>query len=172
MMFEGEKYKVLSMGCSFVQANKVFILPTPPKGDYLIDNHGHLDRPIVADIIAQDGNHWRKILTILAKLSADQKDWREYRDAWLLQQDECILFRVPESFEENKLYFVCGGQMQSNVQEDRAFVLVDEKGLLKGDRNLIFCPYPDYRQFPNKLIDLNLAYLNQVSENKKAEIPC
>jgi len=151
---------VLSIGCSLAQANKVFILPTPPKGGYLIDSNGHLAKPLVADIIAQDGNHWRKILTIMAKLSSSGADWRDYRDTQLLQTSECILFQLPKFFDDSKTYFVCGGQMQSGLVNDRALKALDEKGLLRVHSNLILCPYPDYRQFPNCLIDLNLAYLN------------
>jgi len=151
---------VLSIGCSLAQANKVFILPTPPKGEYLIDSNGHLAQPLVTDIIAQDGNHWRKILTIMAKLSSSASDWRDYRDTQLLQTSECILFQLPKSFDDSKTYFVCGGKMQSGLVNDRALKALDEKGLLRVHSNLILCPYPDYRQFPNRLIDLNLAYLN------------
>lgn len=157
---------MFSLGCAYEVAKTVFILPTPPKGEYLVGPNGHLNKPSVADIITQDGNHWRKILTIMAKLTAAKMDWREYRDTRLIQERECILFQMPENFDQDKIYYVCGGQMQSALEERRDFVQVDEKGLLKVDQNLIFCPYPDYRQFPNKLIDLNLAYLNPVLENK------
>lgn len=151
---------MLSIGCSLVQADKVFILPTPPKGEYFTDTHGHLSQPRVADIIAQDGNHWRKILTILAKLSNTGADWRSYRDTQLLQSSQCILFYLPASFDASKTYFICGGQMQSGLVKDRVFTALDEKSLIRVHSNLILCPYPDYRQFPNRLIDLNLTYLN------------
>ena len=157
---------MFSLGCAYGLAKTVFILPTPPKGEYLVAPNGHLNQPSVTDIIAQDGNHWRKILTIMAKLTAAKMDWREYRDTRLVQESECILFQMPEYFDQDKIYYVCGGQMQSALKEIRDFIQVDDKGLLKVDQNLILCPYPDYRQFPNKLIDLNLAYLNQVLENK------
>jgi len=151
---------VLSIGCSLSKANKVFILPTPPKGEYSVDSNGHLALPLVTDIIAQDGNHWRKILTIMAKLSSSGADWRDYRDTQLLQTSECILFQLPTTFDTSKTYFVCGGQMQSKLVGQRAFKALDEKALIRVHTNLILCPYPDYRQFPNRLIDLNLAYLN------------
>lgn len=150
---------LLSIGCSLAQANKVFILPTPPKGEYLIDSNGHLNQPLVADIIAQDGNHWRKILTIMAKLSSSASDWRRYRETQLLQTSECILFHLPTFFDAGKTYFICGGQMQSGLAKGRELTALDEKGLIRVHSNLILCPYPDYRQFPNRLIDLNLTYL-------------
>lgn len=154
---------MLSIGCTLARAKKVFILPTPPKGDYMIDSHGRLEAPTIADIITQDGNHWRKILTIMAKLSDTATDWRDYRDSELLQQDECILFKLPDSFDDDKTYFLCGGQIQAGLTNKENFINLDEKALIRVKANLILCPYPDYRQFPNYLIALNLAYLHQTT---------
>lgn len=154
---------MLSIGCSLDQATKVFILPTPPKGDYLVDEYGRLVAPDLANVINQDGNHWRKILTIMAKLCVSGENWRDYRDKDLLQTTECILFNLPEVFDRKTVYFICGGKMQADMKQMKELTSLDDKNLLKVHNNIILCPYPDYRQFPNRLIELNLAYLNQVS---------
>lgn len=171
-----------SMGVSQAEAKIVFILPTPPKGHYAIDAMGHLAQVNTQSIIEQDGNHWRKILTIMAKLCLLEKSgldkelsdtrsdkktsakqvWRDYRDSELLQQHERIEFEVPTVFSPSVWYFICGGEMQKKVNKlEQSCVYLNEKQTIAQYDNKIFCPYLDYRQFPNADIELTrLALAN------------
>ena len=154
---------MLSMGGSLEHANKVFILPTPPKGNYVLNSDRHLDKPDITDIIEQDGNHWRKILTIMAKLSCTGQDWKTYRDHQLLQQREAIRFQLPDTFDKDVVYFICGGQMQVSLAQMPGLERLDDQGRIKVNHNLILCPYLDYRQYPNQLIETTLSYINSLS---------
>lgn len=156
-----------SMGVGQAEANCVFILPTPPKGHYKIDAMGHVGQVNTQSIIEQDGNHWRKILTIMAKLCFPDKlcpphkeEWRDYRDNALLQQRERIVFEVPSVFSPSVWYFICGGEMQAKVNKQLDnLVYLNEKKSVSHDGNVIFCPYLDYRQFPNTDIELTRAVM-------------
>ncbi|TBR42451.1 hypothetical protein CBF23_006995 [Marinomonas agarivorans] len=145
-----------SMGVSQAEAKIVFILPTPPKGHYAIDAMGHVMQVDTQSIIEQDGNHWRKVLTIMAKLCAPIRDnWRVYRDHELLQQDERIEFEIPTVFLPSIQYFICGGEMQKKLNQERLSpVYVNGKQTVAQCGQIIFCPYLDYRQYPNADIEL------------------
>ena len=150
-----------SIGVSREKAKVIFILPTPPKGQYRLNKDSELSEVAVENIISQDGNHWRKILTIMAKLSCNTDDWRNYRDNELLTQHERIEFKTPMQFNADKTYFLCGQAMQQNVTEQTSlhgWQALNKKGSLLVKANLILCPYLDYRQFPNTDIEAVRLY--------------
>jgi len=112
----------------------------------------------VEQLIAENGNHWRKILTILAKLCT-QSDWREYRDRELLQAKQQINFSDILCLEANVHIFAgksCWqrfgiteqalGDMQASTCGEVFYRRSVEHGLM------LYTPYFDYRQFPNVLI--------------------
>jgi len=149
-----------SIGVKEAQAKTIFILPTAPKGHYFLNDDHCLSPVSVADIIVQDGNHWRKILTIMAKLSIKQGDWRHYRDELLLNQYERIEFALPRYFNKDVMYFVCGKEMQSALDEEfQTITYLNEKHTLGVYKNVVLCPYLDYRQYSNKDIDVTRLYL-------------
>ncbi|MEO9656392.1 DUF6942 family protein [Marinomonas sp.] len=135
--------------------NYVFLLPNPP---LLRDapDHGWVDCPNVAHLIEDNGNHWRKIVTIMAKLIAtDELDWRRYRDAHLF--DHCALVFSLDQLKqiENEEYtlFVVGNLFRAEIPVSKNAQKLGEKQIayVNQDRT-IWCPYLDYRQFPNALV--------------------
>lgn len=132
-------------------------LPNPPVMSAALES-GAID---IAKLIEGNGNHWRKILTILAKLGCGTGDWKAYRDNELLHHSESICF--DDRLREKGRWHVVAGKAswqrlgfleQEGVQEVLApgFTALDEQGLVYYRDNVILTPYPDYRQFPNALI--------------------
>ncbi|QYJ99019.1 hypothetical protein K0J45_07400 [Shewanella alkalitolerans] len=144
-------------------AKRCFYLPTPPllpadwqdaqpadlnKADSEITslNIGSLE-----SLIALNGNNWRKILVIMAKLSAPDDDWRGYMDK-LLQRDEQIRFGADTLSPQAKEHYVCGQQSAialglTPLNEPKTFTHQQENG-----NQIYLLPYLDYRQCPNALI--------------------
>ncbi len=124
----------------------ILYLPHPPQ---LTD----AGRPVdIGAIIARNGNHWRKILTILAKLSAPDDDWRRYRDNDLLQHHEAICFA--DQLQPGPAWHLVAGKaswQRLGIDPAQCRALDEQQRLRVKDR-LILSPYPDYRQFPNSLI--------------------
>jgi hypothetical protein len=112
-------------------------------------------------LIEDNGNHWRKILTILAKLSCHQNDWKRYRDEQLLQRDEHICFNNVLSLgsdlgngSDEQWHLVAGkaSWLRLGLDEDE-FTALDEQSKVFYQGRVILIPYPDYRQMPNALIE-------------------
>lgn len=130
-----------------------------------------LDAPT---IIAANGNHWRKILTIWSKLLAPC-DWREYRDHHLLQRDEQLIFETRLA-PSAQVHILSGKACWTRFSVDdlrlleccstscgRAFYQRAAQGLM------IYAPYFDYRQLPNSLIaELREVLQPFLAENKKS----
>ncbi|MGR0279832.1 DUF6942 family protein [Marinomonas dokdonensis] len=133
----------------------VFLLPNPP---LLRDapDHGWVETPNVAQLIEDNGNHWRKIVTIMAKLiSTDEQDWRCYRDEHLF--DQCALvfsLQQLKQIEGDKctLFIVGNGFRQAMPISENAQTLGDKQLAYVNQDRTIWCPYLDYRQFPNALV--------------------
>ncbi|BBB27218.1 DUF6942 family protein [Amphritea japonica] len=128
------------------QATTLLYLPTPP----LVNTNNPLDYGALCEL---NGNHWRKILIILAKLQCPDTDWRNYRDQLLLKQHEAIIFS-DQLLPGKQLQIVAGkaswGRLGLNPEQ---FSPLEESNRLLRQGNIILTPYPDYRQFPNHLID-------------------
>ncbi|MEH6470455.1 MAG: hypothetical protein V7752_04325 [Halopseudomonas sp.] len=131
----------------------ILYLPNPPRLPAS-------DQPInVPELIALNGNHWRKIFTILAKLSAGQTDWKSYRDNHLLKRKEAISF-------DDALIPSCAAQIVAGKANwmrlglsTEDFCPLDESQQLWQQQNLFLTPYFDYRQFPNALVEQLKPYL-------------
>lgn len=117
------------------------------------------------------GNGWRKVFNVYAKLlyALDRKNfnystfattWQKYRDCFLLQHNSqtALLFSPPHTSTNcNALHIICGktyakhllatGQLVAN------FVWLDDEFAIDRSRNLIVCPYFDYRQLSNIKIE-------------------
>ncbi|SIS43426.1 DUF6942 family protein [Neptunomonas antarctica] len=133
------------------------------------------ERLMIPDLIALNGNHWRKIFTIFAKLVSPSDDWRGYRDGFLLQEKEAIYFgdALHEMLHETrnetgdvignttvKIHLISGkstwDRLGVNLEE---FQPLDPQQRLWVKDNMICMPYLDYRQFPNSLIEIARNYL-------------
>ena len=129
-------------------AKRCFYLPTPPllPADWQLNKPGSLD-----SLIALNGNNWRKILVIMAKLSAPDNNWRGYMDK-LLKGDEQIRFGADLLSPLAKEHYVCGQQSAiaqglTPLSEPKTFRYQQENNC-----QIYLLPYLDYRQCPNTLI--------------------
>lgn len=135
-------------------ARLVLYLPNPP-----LYPAGRA-RTEVPALIEYNGNHWRKILTILAKVRAGD-DWRRYRDLQLLSRDEAIHFDAQLSATA-RWHLVAGkASWQRLGLEPEAFSALDDEGRLLARGNILLTPYPDYRQFPNRTIERVREWLSR-----------
>ena len=143
---------IKTMGAA--SASLTLYLPNPPTE---IPPGMDLALPDIAQFTDLNGNHWRKIFTILAKLASPDDNWREYRDQQLLQHAEQISF-ADELAEREGWHLVAGkASWQRLGFADEAGVPhqmhpVDEEGRVFIKDQVVLVPYPDYRQFPNQLI--------------------
>lgn len=138
-------------------ANIQFLLPNAP----LLSG----DETCTQEIVESNGNHWRKIFVIIAKLCCKATSWQDYRDHMLLNE-VYINFsdRIPTT---NGLTFVCGKKHSEylGINDNTApWQNIDELSRVKINkedqpRYVVCTPYLDYRQFPNVLIDDVVQYL-------------
>ena len=111
----------------------------------------------VPELISLNGNHWRKILTIFAKLTSADDDWRTYRDHGLLHNRESICFAAG-LLESASFHVVAGKASWEYLGMDmKEFQALDVQQRLWVKGNVMCTPYFDYRQFPNALIDVARA---------------
>lgn len=139
-----------------------FYLPSAP---IIPENWHHGASDAVSQIIENNGNHWRKILTIIAKITAPDDNWKLYRDTQLLKRDEQILVGASRLSAQAEWHFIVGGVSQRQLEsetQDKSFIALDDAGKLVSDSSQIFkVPYLDYRQYPNILIELTRKQLIQ-----------
>ena len=134
-----------------------FYLPNPPQ----LPEHWHFSHEdAVTKLIEFNGNHWRKILTIMAKICAPDDNWKHYRDTQLLKQNEVIMIGSNQMFtgetQRVRWHFLVGAVVSEELSkqiEDSSFVIIDDKKkLLFNNQSTFITPYLDYRQYPNQLI--------------------
>ncbi|MFG0456506.1 DUF6942 family protein [Shewanella mangrovisoli] len=86
-------------------ATYAFYLPNSP----LMPEDWHWEQDnAIAELIALNGNHWRKIFTIMAKICAPCEDWRDYRDNLLLKQQQMLLIGANALSPHANIHIVCG----------------------------------------------------------------
>ncbi|TVP09079.1 DUF6942 family protein [Shewanella sp. KCT] len=144
-------------------AKRCFYLPTPPllPADWQLAQPADLNKTDIEitslnigsleSLIALNGNNWRKILVIMAKLSAPDDDWRGYMHK-LLQRDEQIRFGADALSPMAKEHYVCGQQSAialglTPLSDPKTFTHQQEN-----NSQIYLLPYLDYRQCPNALI--------------------
>jgi len=146
-----KKYSVDTLGNT--NAKHLIYLPTPPR---LPD--GQIS---TQSIIELNGNHWRKIFTIIAKLLCQESDWRNYRDHKLLQES-CFVFENNLIEQPATQHYICGKahwralNLEPCLEVDVAYDTEGKawKKQQQDGLNIMLLPYPDYRQFNNALIEL------------------
>ncbi|ASK68954.1 hypothetical protein CF168_08730 [Shewanella bicestrii] len=166
-------------------ATYAFYLPNPP----LMPEDWHWSQDnAIAELIALNGNHWRKIFTIMAKICAPSEDWRDYRDNQLLKQQQMLLTGANALSPHANIHIVCGqaaatalgiaansnittNTLQTNAQrtpelqlmQDSQAKLQDVTVMLQAQSPYSSCvlltPYLDYRQYSNALIALTRCHL-------------
>ena len=129
----------------------------------------------IADIVAQTGNHWRKIFTIYAKLmwhlAAGTCDtWQQYRDKHLLQASSAhaLLFSAPELCQQpTNACFIVGGK--TYAEKLGLLSLCDDIGegfFLSPAHKLIVTPYFDYRQLSNVKLARLISILQAIKSKQ------
>ncbi|WP_237067631.1 DUF6942 family protein [Microbulbifer guangxiensis] len=110
--------------------------------------------PTSRELIDANSNHWRKIVTLLAKVASPTADeWRRFRDEQLLRQT--ALCFEPRLIDSDCWHWIGGkdnlqrfGSMRHSAQPlaDCSCVSIDPQ------RRLLLTPYPDYRQLNNTVV--------------------
>jgi len=117
----------------------------------------------IPQIIDETGNHWRKIFSIYSKIAyslnieaADK--WQTYRDEILLTKNSSEIICFSSSLlkiDEKTVHIISGKDCASKFDFDlKKFRQVDAEGKILNYKNIYLTPYFDYRQFPNKLVEL------------------
>jgi hypothetical protein len=124
----------------------------------------------IEDLIQLNGNHWRKIFTIMAKLccttqpSTDSKAWQQVR-ATLFNSHQPTSHK-PSSLNKRlhmgattidplaKWHIICGQHAREalGLTHSSEADYIDEQEKVSREQYQLFTPYLDYRQFPNRLI--------------------
>ncbi|MFT6633342.1 MAG: hypothetical protein ACJAS4_003312 [Bacteriovoracaceae bacterium] len=121
----------------------------------------------VKKIIKLTGNHWRKIFSILSKISIglssiQEKTWQEYRDEVLLtkQGGEVISFSMKVIESSSSIHILSGKAHYENFNIPiEKFKAIDTEGRILRYKNIFLTPYFDYRQFPNALIETLIKHV-------------
>ena len=113
-----------------------------------------VEAPSASALVAANTNHWRKIVTLLAKIaSPEADDWRRFRDEELFIQT--ALCFTPGLIETAHWHWIGG---KDNLQRfgdlgHHAIPLADcPEIFIDADKCLLLTPYPDYRQLSNALV--------------------
>ena len=175
----------VGLGTSCLQACiRVYIANRPPMEPYEhLENVKALTQGEIQQIAQQTGNHWRKIFNVYAKFLYslyssqqalavklhDTQRWQGYRDDILLQaQGDSMLLFSPPVFEKNEsdIHIIMGKQYAAQLGFDREsseeLVILDGDFALCKHKNLIICPYFDYRQLSNIKIDRLIALVQEL----------
>ncbi|UTW12679.1 DUF6942 family protein [Marinobacterium rhizophilum] len=124
-----------------------------------------LNTPDVPCLIRHNGNHWRKIFSILAKLCAPaEQRWQDYRDLELLHRHEMICF-ADCLLQDAQWHLVAGKASWQRLGLDPLdYEPLDDAGPVRVSGNILLTPYPDYRQFSNRTVEQVRAHLQVKGE--------
>ncbi|WP_205828075.1 hypothetical protein [Microbulbifer sp. SH-1] len=114
------------------------------------------ERPNIQTLIANNTNHWRKIATLLAKIcSPDLENWRQFRDSRLLESSAISINPTLCNLESRPWHWIGGKDNQrrfSYLQHNALPLESCENVAVDRRKQLLFTPYPDYRQLDNAVI--------------------
>ena len=136
----------------------ILYLPHRPEGlEQLIGN------PDTRELIKNNSNHWRKIVTLLAKVASPGEEWRDFRDRELFRQTALCFAPHLKAFDtwhwiggkDNLQRFEIPGLDARPLREAPA-VAIDY------ERQILLTPYPDYRQLNNATVSQIRAMLNEL----------
>ena len=129
----------------------IFLLPNAP---ILPDTCASYLDCAPTQLIELNGNHWRKILTIIAKLLTEPgEDWRIVRDQYIWERAK-LCFSADELPLKGECTVIVGKTFleQMPIPQDAEQIVCGKHAVyLSG--SYIWSPYLDYRQFPNVLIE-------------------
>ena len=153
----------------------IFYLPSAP---IIPKNWLPTSEQAIAQLIHANGNHWRKIMVIISKLVCKEfSDWRKVQPN--LFQQSCAehiplaIVIVNDSYENadnlardpDIAHIICGKNTSSRFMFNKIVLAqhlsLNEKQAIQYHSSVFLTPYLDYRQFPNKLIELLRPMLHQ-----------
>lgn len=172
------------IGLGNINANlRVYIENIPPLPQY---QNLTLVNPIQNGDIQQigqlTGNHWRKIFNVFAKLLFEYNPqnfvtWQNLRDESLLQKQSntCLLFSGV-TFEEIKIgdtnankskmiTIIMGKTYANKLGIDKHCYWLSESFAINTAKNIIICPYFDYRQLSNIKVTQLVQLIKQLEAN-------
>ena len=156
-------------------AKMAFYLPTAP----IIPTDTELTLPDTSKIIELNGNHWRKIFTIMAKITAENNSadcWKKRRADLFTTKSEahdstCLIINSAGIDPHAEVHILCGQvtyeRLQHSIETHMGLNWQDEltelgeKQKVMAHKQVLITPYLDYRQFPNQLIEAVRDYLKQ-----------
>lgn len=158
-IFHNEQGSIIGLGNP--KAKVHFMLPTAPK----IPQQGYN----VENIVEENGNHWRKIFVICAKLCTHNMAWQDFREQHLLSS--CYLNFGEEINTHANIIFICGKSHLTQLSLESTpsnWLVINDEYKVRVAYNcrrqlLIATPYLDYRQFPNVLIEHVRDYVASIS---------
>lgn len=107
-------------------------------------------------LIDLNGNHWRKIFVIMAKICAPNEQWRNYMPSILLENEK-LYFNATELDPDASFHIICGAQACLSLgfekPEAKEINVLAQQSLKNRKGVVIITPYLDYRQYPNVLIE-------------------
>ncbi|WP_104003068.1 DUF6942 family protein [Marinobacterium lutimaris] len=117
----------------------------------------------VATLLAHNSNHWRKIVTLSAKIASPDDDWRTFRDQQFFRQ---VALVFSASIEVGACWHWIGGkdnQARFGLDSaDWAPLAGTDDLFIDAERKLLLTPYPDYRQLSNQKVELIRQALQQL----------
>lgn len=128
----------------------------------------------VEHIIAQTGNHWRKVFSICAKIGfslwpEEAARWQDYRDQILFRRGGqlALLFSAPPLGNSQNVKLVLGKQYAEQCVTNALCTETLNGFLVNPQQKLIQTPYFDYRQLSNQRLEELLATINALSKIEK-----
>ncbi|MCL1115569.1 hypothetical protein L2703_18565 [Shewanella basaltis] len=167
-------------------AELIFYLPTPPK---LPENWQATHADAISQLIDLNGNHWRKIVTIMAKICCldisvnHTTAWKTVREQLFFDAKHAVstgAYRpsvprltcqiqivtaniAPVTLSSGQWHIVCGKETQQrlglNTHLGKA---IDSDHKITHQQTCLLTPYLDYRQYSNALIELTKQTLSRV----------
>lgn len=139
-------------------------------------------QPGVSPLVEQDidnigqacGNGWRKVFNVYAKLifalppsqgfRNSTTRWQAFRDSSLLQagSDTALWFSEPDVFSADALHIITGKTYANSLSIASSLHWETAEFALNKKRNIVVCPYFDYRQLSNAKILFLIDLLNQL----------
>lgn len=163
------KSKLIGVGSSAPRI-VLHIANRPPLDGFEHDINRPFQLTEAADIIQKTGNHWRKVFSILAKISfalfdTQCKTWQEYRDTKLLTEDgfEYICFselkdtRSQLDLTKHTSVSITCGFNYAQTQLDTSSLVSHhnfEKLKWSEQHHCLVTPYFDWRQLNNEMLSI------------------
>ena len=134
-------------------ANPRLVLYLPHKPNALGELFKH---PDASTLIEKNSNHWRKIVTLLAKICCPEIDeWRRFRDEALFDHSAICFDASLADAGANTWHWIGG---KENLQRFNIHGLHTEplpettEVSIDLEKRILLTPYPDYRQLNNATV--------------------